>query len=65
MDLAKISVCIIAKNAQACIKDCLESVREFGEVVMVDNQSTDATCQIAQSFENVRVFSSPFIGFGG
>ena len=65
---AKISVCIIVKNAQATIKECLESLKEFDEIILLDNGSTDATLQIAQDFNatygRLRVEQSEFIGFG-
>lgn len=64
----KISVCIIAKNAQATLKECLESVREFDEIILLDNGSTDSTLQIANDFNatygNLRIKQSEFIGFG-
>lgn len=64
----KISVCIIVKNAQATIKECLESLREFDEIILLDNGSTDSTIQIAREFNAtygcLRLESSEFIGFG-
>lgn len=65
---AKISVCIIVKNAQATLKECLESLKEFDEIILLDNGSTDSTLQIAQDFNatygRLRVEQSEFIGFG-
>lgn len=64
----KISACIIVKNAQKTLKECLESVRDFDEIILLDNGSTDRTLQIAQEFnatyKNLRVKQSEFIGFG-
>jgi glycosyltransferase involved in cell wall biosynthesis len=45
-----ISVIIAAKNEARNLPACLESVRNFGEVVVVDSQSSDATADIARSF---------------
>ncbi|HWH58701.1 MAG TPA: glycosyltransferase family 2 protein [Terriglobales bacterium] len=45
-----ISVIIAAKNEARNLPACLESVRNFGEVVVVDSQSSDATVDIARSF---------------
>lgn len=59
-----ISVCILTKNAAATLKATLESVRSFEEVILLDNGSTDETLQIAKSFPNVQIHTSPFIGFG-
>jgi glycosyltransferase involved in cell wall biosynthesis len=59
-----ISVCILTKNAGATLKATLDSVRLFDEVILLDNGSTDDTLTIARAFPNVKVFTSPFIGFG-
>ena len=68
MDTKKISVCILVKNAQNTLPQCLESLRDFGEIVLLDNNSTDKTLQIAQEFntayKNLRIEKSEFIGFG-
>lgn len=45
-----ISVIIAAKNEARNLPACLKSVRNFGEVVVVDSQSSDATVDIARSF---------------
>lgn len=59
-----ISVCILTKNASATLKATLDSVRSFPEVLILDNGSTDETCSIASTYPNVRLLTSPFIGFG-
>ena len=68
MDISKISVCILVKNAEKTLAECLNSLSEFGEIVLLDNGSTDKTLQIAQKFnatyKNLRVEQSEFIGFG-
>ena len=45
-----VSVIIAAKNEARNLPACLESLRNFGEVLVVDSQSTDATVAIARSF---------------
>lgn len=62
--MLEISVSILVKNAERTLRECLESLREFDEVILLDNQSTDQTQAIAREFQNVRVFESEFIGFG-
>lgn len=62
--LSKISVTILAKNAQKTLKECLESVKDFDEVILLDNQSSDSTQEIAREFSNVKIYESEFIGFG-
>ena len=64
----KISVCILVKNAQNTIKECLESLKSFDEIILLDNQSSDDTLKIANEFKakfnNLKIYSSEFIGFG-
>lgn len=62
------SVCILVKNAENTIKECLESLKEFGEIILLNNNSTDTTLEIAykfnQTYKRLRVEQSEFIGFG-
>lgn len=62
--LSKISVTILAKNAQKTLFECLKSVEQFDEVILLDNQSSDDTLKIAREFSNVKIYQSEFIGFG-
>jgi glycosyltransferase involved in cell wall biosynthesis len=59
-----LSVCIITRDEQDRITQCLESVRWAGEVVIVDDFSSDDTPQICRSFANVRYHTRRFDGFG-
>lgn len=59
-----ISVCILTKNCADTISDTLAAVARFPEVIVLDNGSTDNTMSIAKQFPNVKVHTSPFIGFG-
>lgn len=59
-----ISVTVLTKNSEELIKRCLESLKGFEEVIVLDNGSSDQTIEIARAFSNVKVFESPFIGFG-
>jgi len=62
--LNNISIVIIAKNADLTIEKTLKSVKEFGEVVVYLNNSTDNTESIASKFDNVKLVKGEFIGFG-
>lgn len=62
--LSKISVTILAKNAQKTLYECLKSVERFDEVILLDNKSSDKTVEIAKQFGNVKIYQSEFIGFG-
>ena len=64
----KISVTIVVKNGGETIEKCLDALRHFNEIIVVDNESTDNTMHIVETFnrrhDNVKVFSTPFTGFG-
>lgn len=64
MKTLSLSVTILTKNSQRYLAQCLESVANFDEVIILDNGSTDNTLEIARQFPNVKIFTSPFIGFG-
>ena len=56
----EISVCMIVKNEEDNITQCLSSVRDVAdEIVVVDTGSCDNTLAIAQSF-GAKVFSCPW-----
>ncbi|HEX5340615.1 MAG TPA: glycosyltransferase family 2 protein [Gammaproteobacteria bacterium] len=62
--LSRISAVLIVRDAAASLAATLDSLREFGEVLVYDNGSTDATLEIAARYPNVRVHQGPFLGFG-
>jgi glycosyltransferase involved in cell wall biosynthesis len=45
-----VSVIVGARNEEKNLPRCLESLREIGEVYVIDSQSTDATPEIARTF---------------
>ena len=55
---------IIAKNAQETISQSLDSLKNFDEVVLYLNNSTDSTQKIAQNYSNVKTVYGEFKGFG-
>jgi glycosyltransferase involved in cell wall biosynthesis len=63
-----ISVIVPARNEQASLGACLESlVRQAGvdfEIVVVDDASTDRTAEIAGSFHQVRLLAAPPVPAG-
>lgn len=59
-----ISVTILTKNSQAYLKEVLEALTPFDEVLICDTGSQDSTFDIAKQFSNVKVVERPFTGFG-
>ncbi len=52
----KVSAVLIAKNEEAVLARCLESVKEADEIIVCDTGSTDRTVEIARQFTD-RVFT--------
>jgi glycosyltransferase involved in cell wall biosynthesis len=50
MTKAPVSVCIIAKNEEKRLEECLKSLAWASEIVVLDDQSTDRTVEIARRF---------------
>lgn len=57
------SVYIISKNCEEWIKNTLNSVKNFAEVIIVDSGSTDKTLEIASQFANVTIYQQEWLGF--
>lgn len=60
----KISVTVLTKNSQKYLKEVLEALIAFDEVVVCDTGSSDQTVEIARQYPNVALHQRPFIGFG-
>ena len=58
-----LSVIIITKNEQDNIKDCLESVKWAGEIIVVDSGSTDKTEEICRKYTD-KFYVKDWPGFG-
>ena len=48
--MAKLSVMVLTKNEEACITECLESVKWADEIIVVDDESTDKTIEIVKKY---------------
>ena len=59
------SVYIVTLNCGAWLRDTLNSVKDFAEVVILDSGSTDDTYAIAQSFPNTRIAHQDWQGYAG
>ncbi len=64
MSIKHISVVMIAKNSEQTIKASLDSLKEFAEVILYLNNSSDKTKEIAQEYSNVTIVEGEFLGFG-
>ncbi|MCX6994844.1 MAG: glycosyltransferase family 2 protein [Chlamydiae bacterium] len=62
--MLEISVTVLTKNASKSLRDTLELLKDFSDVIVLDNGSTDNTLAIAENYPNVRIFKHSFIGFG-
>jgi glycosyltransferase involved in cell wall biosynthesis len=43
-----ITVLILTKNEEKAIRECIESVKAFAQIIVIDSGSTDRTCLIAE-----------------
>src|SRR5271165_5440429 len=62
-----LSAAIICLNEAACIGKCLESLRDFAEIVVVDSGSSDATLTIVDEFIRrgfpIRLINQAWLGY--
>jgi len=59
-----ITATVLTKNNQKTLKNTLDSLKTFDEVIVLDSGSTDETLAIASKYPNVTIHSSLFLGFG-
>jgi len=60
--MAKISACIISFNEEKKIEDCLKSLKNIAdEIIIVDSLSTDNTVKIAEKYTD-KIFHQKFLG---
>lgn len=60
----QVSVVIIARNEAHNIEACLTSVKNFDEVLLLDNGSIDDTVERAEQYPNTRVIKTDWKGYG-
>jgi len=61
--LRKLSVAIITFNEEKNILDCIHSIEEIAdEIIVLDSYSTDKTKSIVQNIKKVKFYENPFYG---
>ena len=55
-----ISIIIKTSNSDKTITDTLESVRDFGEIIAIDNHSSDDTIEILKEYRTKVIYSDKF-----
>lgn len=59
-----ISICVVTKNEEHNIVDCLKSVADFAnEIIIIDSESTDRTVELARQFTD-KIMIMPWQGCG-
>lgn len=56
----KLTALVICKNEEELIRNALESVKDFDEIVVVDTGSTDKTLEIAREYTD-KIFHFPWV----
>lgn len=64
MNKLPISVTMLVKNSEKYLSQSLLALKDFSEIIVLDNGSSDRTLEIAAQFDNVKIHHHPFIGFG-
>lgn len=59
-----LSIIINVKNGERYLEPVLRRLSAFDDVVLVDNYSTDNTVNIANKFNNIRIYQHHFCGMG-
>jgi len=59
-----VTITILTKDSEETLLATLAATSQFDEVIILDTGSTDSTFEVAKGFSNVKIYKSPFIGFG-
>lgn len=59
-----ISVTVLTKNSQKYLREVLNALKDFNEVLVYDTGSTDNSLKIASEFPNTTILERHFVGFG-
>jgi glycosyltransferase involved in cell wall biosynthesis len=61
--LENLSIVIITKNESGNLKTFLPHLSWAGEIITVDDNSSDETCNILKEYKNVKIFTNTFTDF--
>ena len=56
MNVNEITFVILTKNEENNISNCLNSIKKFKNIFILDSYSTDRTRQICKKYPNVKIF---------
>ena len=59
-----ISVTVLTRDSSRFLREVLNALESFDEILIYDNGSKDNTLEIASSFSNVTLHKGEFLGFG-
>lgn len=62
--MTQITIALMVKNAQSCLKETLEAIKDFPHIVILDTGSVDHTLSIIKSYPQIQLYESSFEGFG-
>src|SRR5690606_9236549 len=59
-----ISITMLTRDSARFLDKVLPALKDFDEIIVLDNGSTDNTMEIAARYPNVKILQHEFIGFG-
>jgi hypothetical protein len=58
-----VSVCILCKNEEDRLDNCLGALEGFAEVIVMDTGSTDGSMEVIKNYPEVTLLEEPWLGF--
>ena len=54
--MLKLSACLIVRNEEKVIRRCLDSLKDFDEIIILDTGSTDRTLELCKHYRRVKIY---------